>query len=282
MAIVLVLVIGIPLIINKLYKMGPGFVTVWDGADMLSYYGTLLGDCGAVIGVYWSIHAAQRNYREDVRARVLPFIAVIPLERSARINLVESFNRASSDSVDEKNNTSFYEERRLDKLYFVIESTGIKVKYKLNERQQNLINTAGYGWIRRPNGTLSLEDMEFYSMPLEIENIGNGAANNLRIGFNSCGKDPQQFTYPLILKQGQIFYLHIFSELKYEKIDKRYTLAFCYEDIYGNGYCQQFPVSFEKDERNRELQSIDFVGKQERWRKGEKPCPPLNGSEKKK
>ena len=38
MAIVLVLVIGIPLIINKLYKMGPGFVTVWDGADMLSYY----------------------------------------------------------------------------------------------------------------------------------------------------------------------------------------------------------------------------------------------------
>ncbi|WP_322200895.1 hypothetical protein [Acutalibacter intestini] len=51
MAIVLVLVIGIPLIINKLYKMGPGFVTVWDGADMLSYYGTLLGDCGAVIGV---------------------------------------------------------------------------------------------------------------------------------------------------------------------------------------------------------------------------------------
>ena len=179
MAIVLVLVIGIPLIINKLYKMGPGFVTVWDGADMLSYYGTLLGACGAVIGVYWSIHAAQRNYREDVRARVLPFIAVIPLERSGRINLVESFNNASSGKYNEKSNTSFYEERRLDKLYFVIESTGIKVKDKLKK------------W-------------------------------------------------------------------------------------------QQFLVFFSKGENNQEWQSIDLVGKQERVRKGETPCPPLNGLEKKK
>lgn len=280
--IILTLVIGIPLGINELYKEGPGYITVWDGANMLSYYGTLLGACGAVIGVYWSIHAAQKNYREDVRARVLPFIAVLPLERSARINLEELFNKASSGSVDEKSNTSFYEEHRLDKLYFVIESTGIKVKYKLNKRQQNMINTAGYGWIRRPNGSLTLEDMEFFSMPLEIENIGNGAANNLHIGFNGCNKGSQQFTYPLVLKQGQIFYLHIFSELEFEEIDKQYMLGFYYEDIYGNGYCQQFPVSFGRDESNREWQSVDLVGKQERLRKGEKPCPPLNGSEKKK
>ena len=45
--------------------------------------------------------------------------------------MVESFNNASSGKYNEKSNTSFYEERRLDKLYFVIESTGIKVKDKL-------------------------------------------------------------------------------------------------------------------------------------------------------
>ncbi len=102
------------------------------------------------------------------------------------------------------------------------------------------------------------------------------------MGFNSQDTDSQKFTYPLSLKPGQTFYLHIFSELKYEEIDKQYMLGFYYEDIYGNGYCQQFPVSFGKDENNREWKSVDLVGKQERLRKGEKPCPPLNGLEKKK
>ena len=35
-------VVGVPLIINELYKH-PGYVTVWSAADVLSYYGAILG-----------------------------------------------------------------------------------------------------------------------------------------------------------------------------------------------------------------------------------------------
>lgn len=44
---VLLLIVGIPLIINGCYKKG-GYITMWDAADVLAYYGTLLGSAVAV------------------------------------------------------------------------------------------------------------------------------------------------------------------------------------------------------------------------------------------
>ena len=38
----LFLIVGVPIIINELYKR-PGYVTMWSAADMLGYYGTILG-----------------------------------------------------------------------------------------------------------------------------------------------------------------------------------------------------------------------------------------------
>lgn len=38
----LFLTVGVPIIINELYKR-PGYVTMWSAADMLNYYGTILG-----------------------------------------------------------------------------------------------------------------------------------------------------------------------------------------------------------------------------------------------
>lgn len=43
----LFLIVGVPIIINELYKR-PGYVTMWSAADMLGYYGTLLG---AFVGI---------------------------------------------------------------------------------------------------------------------------------------------------------------------------------------------------------------------------------------
>ena len=38
----LFLIVGVPIIINELYKR-PGYVTMWSAADVLAYYGTVLG-----------------------------------------------------------------------------------------------------------------------------------------------------------------------------------------------------------------------------------------------
>ena len=45
------LVVGIPIIINECYKANCGYITVWDGSDVLGYYGTILGSVIAVISI---------------------------------------------------------------------------------------------------------------------------------------------------------------------------------------------------------------------------------------
>lgn len=45
--VLLIAIIGIPVGINECYKANTGYLTVWNGADVLAFYGTILG---AVIG----------------------------------------------------------------------------------------------------------------------------------------------------------------------------------------------------------------------------------------
>lgn len=45
-AIALVLIVGVPIIINECYKTNSGYMTMWDAADVLAYYGTNLRSAG--------------------------------------------------------------------------------------------------------------------------------------------------------------------------------------------------------------------------------------------
>ena len=38
----------IPIIINELYQVNDGYITVWNGADVLSFYGAVLGSLGTI------------------------------------------------------------------------------------------------------------------------------------------------------------------------------------------------------------------------------------------
>lgn len=64
------LVLGIPMLINEAYKFGinhaPLYTTVWDGKDVLMYYGSLVGAVGKIIGVYFSIKAANVTEKREV------------------------------------------------------------------------------------------------------------------------------------------------------------------------------------------------------------------------
>lgn len=50
------LIAGIPIIINECYKVNCGYITVWDGADVLGYYGAILGSIIAVATLAITIH----------------------------------------------------------------------------------------------------------------------------------------------------------------------------------------------------------------------------------
>ena len=107
-------------------------------------------------GVFVSIKAANKNYQDDVRARVLPFIAVTPFEQRATVNLMALLqeqaerNALSSDTAEVP--AVQYEEYKLNRIYFIITEAGIEVKYKLDKHQQSILEHAGNMWVSMASG----------------------------------------------------------------------------------------------------------------------------------
>ncbi len=59
------LVIGVPIIINECYKANCGYVTVWEGSDVLGYYGTVLGSVIAVITLAVTITFTKKQIQRE-------------------------------------------------------------------------------------------------------------------------------------------------------------------------------------------------------------------------
>lgn len=265
--VIIIFVVGVPIIINECYKTSSGYMTMWDAADVLSYYGAIIASIGAALGVFVSIKAATKNYRDDVRARVMPFIAVTPFERKATVNtmalLREKVEKKEKTKDTDDTSAVQYDEYKLSQIYFVITAHGIETKKELDKGQKAILEHAGTMWASRKDGSETLQYTDFYSLPLEIENVGNGTAVNLRVGFNRTeDRGRRRFVRPMMLKQGQTLYIHIFSTADFDVVCGDYILEFHYEDIYGNKYAQEFPVKYNKNENIQEYQSIDLVGKQ--------------------
>ena len=76
--VVLIAIIAIPIIINESYKTGRGYVTVWNGSAMLSYYGSVLGAVGTIVlglVAYWqniNLHKSQKRL-EDKKLTIETF-----------------------------------------------------------------------------------------------------------------------------------------------------------------------------------------------------------------
>ena len=64
-AIIIILVVGIPILINECYKSNSGYMTVWDGADVLGYYGSILGSVIAVATLAITIIFTKKQIQRD-------------------------------------------------------------------------------------------------------------------------------------------------------------------------------------------------------------------------
>ena len=63
--LLLFLMVGIPVIINELYKLDCGYLTIWSGADVLGYYGTLVGAGVTIFVLCWTICFTRKQIRHD-------------------------------------------------------------------------------------------------------------------------------------------------------------------------------------------------------------------------
>lgn len=68
--LMIILVIGIPLLINESYKIG-GYITKWEPADVLSYYGTVLGSLISVVVLAATIIFTRKQIRYDQYVKAL-------------------------------------------------------------------------------------------------------------------------------------------------------------------------------------------------------------------
>lgn len=59
------LIVGIPIAINEFYKADCGYITVWDGAVVLGYYGTILASIVTVISIFVTITFTKKQIQRD-------------------------------------------------------------------------------------------------------------------------------------------------------------------------------------------------------------------------
>lgn len=261
----LLLFVIIPLGINWLFKMPAPIELLdaeWYAQDALSFYGTLLASFCTIIGVYWSISYSQKNYREDERNRVRPYFAMTHLKSKGIQNLLLDKSDNQALPQIEPLGKNGYEEYRLDHIFIIIKENSVDYKYELTQTQKDILATGGQKWEEIAPGVRALTSLNYISLPFEIENVGNGAALCVQVGFYSDETERKGINFFTIKPNGTV-YIHIFSNAIDGKMDKDYILELVYRDILGTQYSQKYPVRFELDNNTHRIQQrVDLTGTQ--------------------
>lgn len=263
----LLFVLGIPVLINCLFKLHPSidfFSAEWDAGDALGFYGTLLGAVATVGGVFLSIQYAQKNYREDERNRQLPFFALTYMRPNSNYSPFQSLPTEQESKTEISNDEIRYSEERLNSFYIVLSTKGISYLKQLSEKQQKILLQDGYDWEPQDQNSRNYKLIrnQYVSIPFEAENVGNGAALDLMVAFNLKNSSEQHGVSVYTVKTNDVIYFHIFSEMERNELFGEYILELRYRDILGNSYSQKYPISIIK-ENNRIQEIVNFSGIQE-------------------
>ena len=258
-----IFIVVIPLIINVLFKIEAPcniLVAEWIAGDALSFYGTMLASASTIIGVYISIEYAQRNYRIDEANRVKPYFALTHYNHHSKNSFSSILPFVQNDEIESQDVA--YEEYKLERVYIIIEKTGIQFKDRLSSKQNQILQHGGIEWIYQGENCYSCKPHSVVSIPIEVENVGNGAATNVVISFYKKGEKCKGVNLYTIKKDGS-FYFHVFCDDTDIVIGNNYVIELLYGDIIGNSYSQKYPVTFMR-KKDRFHTRIELRGEQNR------------------
>lgn len=240
---VALVIIG-PIVINEAYKTGKGYITMWNAADVLSYYGMILAALGAAAGVFFSIKYSQKQYKEDKRRDVLPFFSINQLSQK-KVDLFlkglhEGLSYTSEHNAEELEGIE-YKEFLPNKLYLFVETTGITFSTKIDENHQQKIeiDTEAFEAV---TGFPAKDSALF--IPCILQNVGKGCAVNTLFSIKS-EKQNTIYSGTISIPMGEKIYFGLYFE-RSELLIGMYCVDICYQDIFGNVYVQSRMFSLEK------------------------------------
>lgn len=134
-------IIGIPVLINELYKVGSGYITLWSAADVLSFYAVILSGLISIGILIVTIHFNKKETEKQInlaRSQVsVPFFSI------ENIGLIPSEDNYNTDLQDcQKLEIEFYyfsefnKKQKSDRIRITLKNIGdgvaIDPKYKMN------------------------------------------------------------------------------------------------------------------------------------------------------
>lgn len=57
--------VGVPVLINELYKLNKGYVTMWSCGELLDFYGSLLGSVATIAALVATIWFTRKQIKTD-------------------------------------------------------------------------------------------------------------------------------------------------------------------------------------------------------------------------
>ena len=237
----LFLIFGIPLLIHILFTIPAPhdfFRARWTAGDVLVFYGAIIGAIVLFVSIYLiqknhreSIQSLEKNYHEDARHRILPYIAITALGAE--------YKCLFKDSALEKNDHST---NNLRHIFIKIEDGNIEYPTKPTEADCLHIERDIPQWSRdtatEENVLVQSSSINF---PLQLENIGQGPALVLACRLNK--NESQTFVRFQNIVPNEKRYINIYCINPTEKDIGKYTLDFCYITLSGEQVQQSFSFS---------------------------------------
>lgn len=252
------LIIGVPVIINELYKLNRGYITIWGAPEVFSYYGTILAAAGGILGVFFTVKYSQKQYREDARQQIMPFISTdFTLDR----NCFRSFERKVN--VNPGTHNAGHD-------HFVIRYTtkdGVQYPYYLSEEETDLLLRNGNQKIEDKQTGAIIETFKLvYFVPCILKNVGNGVSLKTTFGLYKLkdGKytediDKRVTSKPLVLDKGEQIYIGMFFDLDDPAALGTYKFDIMYSDMNYTRYRRSITIEFKQNPTTKvvEYQKID-------------------------
>lgn len=249
----ILLIFVVPILINESYKRETGYLTLWSANDVLSYYGTLLACIGGVLGVFFTVKYSQKQYREDARQRIMPFVATdFLLNKSCYKDFAEKHNQYS---IEDKNEYD----------HFVItysNDKGVQYPIFLSEEECSLLDNNGHFEVEDKKNGITLYGFKIICfIPCVLKNVGTGVALKTTFGLyklnNGCYSekiDDRKASKPFVLDKGDRIHVGLYFDLDDEESLGTYKFDIMYSDTDFTRYRRSITFKFIQNPQTKVIE----------------------------